>query len=615
MKKYIFFLSFLLIGFQTFAQGLSLHGSVQIVGNNCGTIFITGGTSGKLSISATSSVKNINLKLTGDLLNSGLLDIATCPINLLGTNPQNIANSGNTIVDNILVNNTSGLTLNSPTVIRRLLTLNGNMVSNGNLILHSDATNTAMLVNTNGIVTGNATQQRYIDGTYNGVGYHYLSSPVQSANITTTFASKMNLICNQTFNNSPDPAYTNPFPTFYYYDESKAGFVKGTAPNQYDAFMAAWQVPDCSGNMTVARGYIANIAKGQTIEYQGVLNNGNLNIALSKGSTGTERGWNLVGNPYPSPVEWSKILALSSNVDNAIYQRIATGQYSGIWASYVNGIGINGGSDKIALGQAFMARCNNTTGGNLVFNNTVRVTSYENPSFFRSEDAKSEKTGLVKLILKGNSSADETAVYFEKNATADFDSKYDAAKVQTNAGVTLYTRIGEQKISINGQANFETETQIPLIFYVPQNGNYTFETNELSHFGAKTEIYLEDKSTNKLVDLRQNKSYSFSANTGTDANRFVLRFSKPLSELQAENIILYPNPTADYLKIRFLNNYEGEVKIKVLDLQGRVFQTFETKKSKGVFEQNLKVMDLSKGVYLLDIQTLAGKLTKKFLKE
>jgi len=610
MKKTIS-LCLLFLPFWAYSQGLHLSNNVKFVGSSC-VYLVLSGTNGGLNVASGSSLTGTNLKMTGNLANEGTIDIQTCDVVFNGTVSQAVSGAGTTIFDTWNFNNSANGTLSGLTQIRKLLTLtNGNIASNGNLKLLSDATNTAMVVNTNGIVTGNATQQRYIDGSYNGVGYHYLSSPVQSANISTVFSSKMNLVCNTAFNAATEPAYVTPFPTFYHFDESLSGTPKGTN-YVYDAFMAAWQVPNCAANMTIGKGYIANIAKGQTIDYQGVLNNGDITIALTRGSTGTERAWNLVGNPYPSPVEWSKILALSSNVDNAIYQRIATGQYSGTWASFVAGVGTNGGMDKIATGQAFLVRCSNTAGGNLAFKNSVRLTTYENPSFFRIEN---QKQGLIKLALISATQTDETAVYFEKNATADFDSKFDAAKVQTNAGVTLYTKIKEQKISINGQADFEEKTEIPLIFYVPQKGSYSFETTQLDFFDAKTEIFLEDKIAKKHIDLRQNKSYSFAAKTGTDATRFVLKFQKPLPQLAENNIFVYPNPTEKDVKIRFANNYEGQILVRILDLQGKVLKEVNYQKNATSIENSLLIDDLEQGLYLIDIQTDTQKFVRKFVKQ
>lgn len=556
------------------------------------------------------------IQATANWTNNGIfVDADNSLVKFSGSILQQV--NGNTTFSNLTINNSANVNLGGGVFIRKVLTLqNGNLISNGNLKLLSDASNTAMVINTNGTVTGNATQQRYVDGTYNAVGYRYFSSPVQTTSINSVFASKMSLVCNTAFNAAAEPAYILPFPTFYFYDESQSGTTKGTIPYQYDEFTAAWQVPNSTDNMATMKGYIANIAKGQTLDFTGVLNNGALNIALTKGNTGTNRGWNLVGNPYPSPIDWSKVLALSSNVDDAIYQRIATGQYSGTWASFINGVGTNGGTDRIALGQGFLVRCNNAAGGNLVMNNTVRVGTYVNPSSFRAEE--NQKQALVKIALKGNGLSDETAIYFQNGATPSFDPKFDAAKVQTNAGVTLYTKVGNDKISINALPILaESDSSvIPLIFYVPNNGNYSFDLS-LNCLDQKSEIYLEDKQSNKLIDLRSNANYNFSAKVGTDESRFAIKFLAPMPEINEENIIVYPNPAESDIKVRFANNYEGKISIKIFDSEGREIKNKQADSQKigRTWEQVLNFSDLSHGLYFVQIQTEKALFSKKVVKQ
>jgi trimeric autotransporter adhesin len=221
----------------------------------------------------------------------------------------------------------------------------------------------------------------------------------------------------------------------------------------------------------------------------------------------------------------------------------------------------------------------------------------------------------LKIALKGTNQSDETAVYFQAQATEGFDNQYDAFKVQTNAGVTLYTRIGNDKISINGMPDFAEKTEIPLIFYVPANGNYSLNVSELNYFAANSRIFLEDKIAKQVIDLQQIKSYSFAANVGTDEKRFVLRFSRPLPEITESTISIYPNPAENDLKIRFKNNYEGRVQIKITDLQGRELQSWEATKTEGAWEQHLKLSGLPKGLYILDIQTDKSSIIRKFAKE
>ncbi len=69
---------------------------------------------------------------------------------------------------------------------------------------------------------------------------------------------------------------------------------------------------------------------------------------------GTVQGWNLVGNPYPSPIDWDAASGWTkTNVDNATYRHVN----NATWASYVGGVGTNGGSQIYCFMSGFLCWC------------------------------------------------------------------------------------------------------------------------------------------------------------------------------------------------------------------------------------------------------------------
>ncbi len=71
--------------------------------------------------------------------------------------------------------------------------------------------------------------------------------------------------------------------------------------------------------------------------------------ALTRAADGFGNGWNLVGNPYSSSIDWDAATGWTkTNLNNAIY--IVNG---GGWATYIGGAGVNGGTNHIASGQGF----------------------------------------------------------------------------------------------------------------------------------------------------------------------------------------------------------------------------------------------------------------------
>ncbi|TAD96042.1 MAG: hypothetical protein EAZ97_14690, partial [Bacteroidetes bacterium] len=145
---------------------------------------------GENLIIATNKTLTCNgiIQATSNWTNNGIfVDTDNSLVKFSGSILQQV--NGNTTFSNLTINNSANVNLGGGVFIRKVLNLqNGNLISNGNLKLLSDASNTAMVINTNGTVTGNATQQRYVDGTYNAVGYRYFSSPVQTTSINSVFA-------------------------------------------------------------------------------------------------------------------------------------------------------------------------------------------------------------------------------------------------------------------------------------------------------------------------------------------------------------------------------------------------------------------------------------------
>ncbi|WCM40905.1 T9SS type A sorting domain-containing protein [Flavobacterium sp. CBA20B-1] len=74
-----------------------------------------------------------------------------------------------------------------------------------------------------------------------------------------------------------------------------------------------------------------------------------------------------------------------------------------------------------------------------------------------------------------------------------------------------------------------------------------------------------------------------------------------------ENFNLYPNPTSDVLNISSKNGLEMK-EIKITDLSGRVVRTLNN-------VSTINVSDLSAGTYLIDITTMKGKASSKFVKK
>ncbi|PJJ54403.1 beta strand repeat-containing protein, partial [Hymenobacter chitinivorans] len=299
-------------------------------------------------------------------------------VSLEGTSEQRLGGTRTAFYD--LTVGSAGARLDGPVDIQRVLTLNGTLSTIARpLTLLSTSAGTAMVVNNNGAtVAGTATVQRYIDPSLNpGLGYRHYSSPVQSTTVADLATSGFSPVVNPDYNTLGNTV--NPFPTVYGYNEARiAGSDATTQTFEYGYFS-----PNSPGEvLTRGRGYTVNLAASEKVDLVGTLNSGDVAIGALTRGTQANSGWQLLGNPYPSPLDWKKArTALPTGVIDAVYVYKSSDQYGGTYQVYQNGFGTlpNG---IIGSMQGFFIRVNQTV-NSFSFLNAWRSTTGENPSFNR----------------------------------------------------------------------------------------------------------------------------------------------------------------------------------------------------------------------------------------
>ena len=340
-----------------------------------------------IDVSSSLTVSGNTLQISGTITNSGTFTATNGTIELNGSATQSIGTNifaGNTIKD-LIINNSTGITLLAPLNISGVLTpQNGNLASDGNLTLLSTAAQTALISGSGtGNVTGSVTMQRYLPS---GYGYKYFSSPFQAA----------------TVNEFSDDMTLSSF-TFYRYDESRtsSGWVSYNPP---------------ANILNPLEGYAVNFGSdpaAKTVDVSGVVNNGNLSVTLYNHNNTYTKGFNLAGNPYPSPIDWNAAAGWTkTNIDNALYyfKASTTDQYGGTYATYVNGISSDGIVNNIIPSmQGFLVHVSNgafPVTGTLGLTNSVRITDLTQPF----SKKKSFVSSIAFLRL--------TAVYTDDNNSA-----------------------------------------------------------------------------------------------------------------------------------------------------------------------------------------------------
>jgi hypothetical protein len=459
-------------------------------------------------------------------------------------------------VRGLTVNNDNSLTMQAPLSVAQVLRLtNGSLVTAGNAFtLLSGPTGTALVHHEGrGNVTGTAIVQRYLTaGGNSGLGYRHYSSPVASTTVADLGVSGWNPTVGGNYNTVASPGTVLPFPTVYAYEQTRLA----TAVNDMGAFDKGWFTPASSGTlMGVGRGYTVNLPATALVDFRGTLNTGDVVLNLGRGPA-ADAGWAFVGNPYASPLNWSLVTTGSRpGVMGAMYVYESSGQYTGSYRSYTNGIGV--GNPEIPSAQGFFVRvAAGQTAGTLTLRNTHRVTTYGPQTTFRR--AAADLRPVLHLSLSGgNAPADDAFVYFETGATPGTDAEFDAEKIMNPTGLSLYSEMADGPLAINGlaPAGLLQGTIVPLGVRVPVlDGSYTLTATELRNLSSVPGgVWLVDAATGQRIDLRRQPSYTFALTgaataTGVLTGRFSVQFgansiatSLHQSVAQA-SLSIYPNP-------------------------------------------------------------------------
>lgn len=532
-------------------------------------------------------------------------------------------NAGGGSAGNFFVSSLGVMTLSSSAKVN---------VTNSTFTLNSDSTGSATIaaIPTGCTITGTFNVQRFFKGGAGHRGYRLITSTVY----TSTTAGGVNIFdlnyllskvyisgfrgATNGFN-----APTTQTPSTYLFREDNAppptdgtlfttgfnwkGIAKLNNPNVYDIGTQAKATPnniaDTTINLPVGNGILfffrgnlspANLVAGSTpqsvtVTQTGTLNTGPINVKMwfadgannlgynlsytastDTGNHALKGGYNLVGNPYPSTINWEKYNntnapgAITGTVPATIWMfnpvnkqyesYIPLGNDPDVSSEFANGSSAGGtaigaASNFIASGQGFFVKAS-AIGQTLSFSETAKISAQPTVSNLnmlmgKPKDIAVAPRPLLRLkLLLDSVNTDEIAIRLDNKANVKFVSGEDAEDLGGSGALVSLSSLTADSVqsAINSMPFPGLKPQvISLLVSSASSGSYKLVMPQLRNLPALYEVWLKDAFTADSVQLTEGTIYTFTIDKANPATFGKARFS----------LVIRQNPANAYKLLDF----------------------------------------------------------------
>jgi hypothetical protein len=485
---------------------------------------------------------------------------------------------------NFSVSNTGILTMSGTTALN----------ANGYLTLNSAATSSATVapIPSGASITGNVSVQRYITGgssTYRG--YRLLSSPVYAATVASNNVYSINYLKNSiyltgtsTTGGMDNTAPANP--TLYLFRENMTPAYSTFLNSNYrginninsspnygmdDAIYPTANIEVGNGFLCFFRGNRASatyaaetvktyIPQTATLSASGTLNQGAIivtpwfaagnSLSYTAASPVAIRGYNLVGNPYASSINWDMFSntvntagIYGPNVNGIIYVLDQVTDNYGAYVAGSGGVGTDNATNIIPSGLGFFVIANSTS-AKLTFQESAKTnTQVSGANLLMGMPVNNASNQFIRLQLNMDSvNTDNILLRFNSRAVTTYDPGVDAPYLTGFGQVNLSSYSSDHmSLAINTQPLPKTSETIGLSVMTKADGIYWLNMKELVGVPQLFDIWLMDAYKKDSIDIRHNTTYSFNV-LKSDTNSFGShRF----------NLVIRQNPAYAYRLLSF----------------------------------------------------------------
>jgi len=501
--------------------------------------------------------------------------------------------AGTATLGSMTVNNSAGGTVTisgGPVDIYKTLTITkGNLVvgsSPAALTLKSTATQTASVaaITSGYSITGTVTCERYVTGGAGYRTYRLLSSPVYNATVSSNNIYSINYLQTGMYlTGSAGGGFDKTGnPTLYLYREdqtpSNATFTSGnfwgiSAINNspaYNYYMnggsTTYNIPVGNGLMFFFRGNKASasvttetttsyVPVAVTLSTSGTLNQGQVvvhswytpssaTLAYTGSGTGGNypvRGFNLVGNPYASSIDWSTFSNSSSaapiyglNIAPTIWE-FDPGTKNYATYNALTNIATGNASKIIASGQGFFVLAT-AASPSLTFQEAAKTSTQVTGSNLLMDKKGSLSTltqeaynSFIRLKMVTDSvNYSDMVIGFNAGSSTSFNPAEDSKFVSGMGNPESLSAISSDSVQAAAKwvplpKNNENRV-IRLKVFAAVSGQYTLQRTDLKQIPDLYQIWLMDRYKKDSLDIKNNTNYIFDVDLADTASYGSNRF-------------------------------------------------------------------------------------------
>ncbi len=528
----------------------------------------------------------------------------------------------------LALNNSAGATIitNARVTVDSLLIVSSGTLNTGDsLVLNSTALLNArigVIPPSGAAITGNVKIKQYVEGGYRR--FRFISHPFSNYIALSQIENYIDVTGSNGITNGFTSTASNA-PSAFRYDPTV-----GNSSLAYDIgwrpFTSAYATADSNrlhkhqgirlffrGAKGEGLGYAPYTPSATTFAMWGAVNQGPQTVVLSKGGT-TLQDYNMVGNPYASPVD----------IGTVAFNALASGNIVGpVYYVWNPTIGAAGQYQAITIGT--MSATPYYMQGNCAFQ--VRAAhNGDSLNFTESNKNATASTLLLKALPQYVSLMVYDANYhpwdmlylqFNSNATDYDDVNLDGGK-PSGAEFNFYALSAEKHRMVLDARPYEAGKVIPLGI----GGNYAQD------FIIKAEglavpdggkLYLHDKLLQQYVLLQQGTEYRFAitadkATQGDDRFELKMEPAETIAANKGLQVTMTPNPATDDVNISFTAATAKTAGIRILDLSGVSVYNRDL----GALQSgnvNVSLSSFAAGVYMVELTSGNEKVVQRLVKE